>query len=146
MDEGYEEDGGATIESLAGLYRCVRELLAERDHLEADLHRERVVKRINDVALLNAVSERDRLRAVVDAVRAWGDYREPEEILDAAVGELLAERDRLRAVVDAARMVLTVIDSTLVGRMANGIEGRNEITLLRLRLDQLDGSAEATDG
>jgi hypothetical protein len=78
--------------------------------------------------------------------RDWGDYREPEEILDAAVGELLAERDRLRAVVDAARMVLTVIDSTLVGRMANGIEGRNEITLLRLRLDQLDGSAEAIDG
>lgn len=35
MDEGYEEDGGATIESLAGLYRFVRELLAERDRLRA---------------------------------------------------------------------------------------------------------------
>jgi hypothetical protein len=57
-----------------------------------------------------------------------------------------AERDRLRAVVEAARMVLTVIDSTPVGQMIDGIEGHDEITLLRLRLDQLDGSAEATDG
>jgi hypothetical protein len=84
-----------------------------------------------------AEAERDRLRT-------W--IAEAANATEATVFELLAERDRLRAVVDAVRMVLTVIDSTLVGRMANGIEGRNEITLLRLRLDQLDGSAEATDG
>jgi 2-phosphoglycerate kinase len=110
MDEGYEEDGGATIESLAGLYRCVRELLAERDHLEADLHRERVVKRINDVALLNAVSERDRLRAVVDAVRVMWD-----NIVDTA---------------DEAVMGFPMADYHAIEEA----------------LDQLDESAEATDG
>jgi hypothetical protein len=33
MAEGYDEDGGATISDLAGLYRCVREMVAERDRL-----------------------------------------------------------------------------------------------------------------
>lgn len=60
--------------------------------------------------------------------------------------ELRAERDRLRAVADAARMALGVINSTTPGQMLAGIEGHDEVTLLRLRLDQLDGSAEPADG
>lgn len=85
--------------------------------------------------------ERDRLTEAewVEWNRRAGEWR--ERALTAET-----ERDRLRAVVDAARMVLTVIDSTPVGQMMAGIEGHDEITLLRVRLDQLDVSAEATDG
>jgi hypothetical protein len=47
------------------------ELIAERNRLRADLRWEREVKRIIDRALLVAVTERDRLRAAVDAALEW---------------------------------------------------------------------------
>jgi hypothetical protein len=84
--------------------------MTERDDLQADLHREREVRRIIDQALLTAVVERDRLRAVVEAVRVmW---------------------DNIVGTADEAVMGFPVTDY-------NAIEEA---------LDQLDGSAEASDG
>jgi hypothetical protein len=115
----------------------------------------------------DAMIENDRLRAAFDRIaldpaeyrHALGHIADCDhncdqcrqlawQALDGGVDaqeratDILAERDRLRAVVEAARMVLTVIDSTPVGQMIDGIEGHDEITLLRVRLDQLDGSAD----
>lgn len=103
MGEGYEEDGGATIDDLVAMYRCVREAMseryllldrlhalaekcdrldgrrhelhdllttveAERDLLQSDLNRERVVKRVNDAAALEVVMDRNRLRAALTMI------------------------------------------------------------------------------
>jgi hypothetical protein len=94
----------------------------------------------------------DAAREAVAATRVWreqmrhdwGIYREPEEVLDAAVGELLAERDRLRAVVDAVR----VMWDNIVGTADEAVMGFPvaDYHAIEEALDQLDESAEATDG
>lgn len=69
----------------------------ERDRLQEDLRREReAVKPIIDQALHDAVTERDRLRAVVDAARRWYAAIDLEE-LEHAVGGLKAALDQLDA-------------------------------------------------
>jgi hypothetical protein len=52
----------ATVARMMGDEEAMRD---ERDRLRADLQREREVRRIIDQALLQAVTERDRLRALV---------------------------------------------------------------------------------
>lgn len=152
MGDGHEEDREATIDDVAPTYRCVRELVAERDGWKQ--------------TVTAMMGEEERLRAVLDRLReqagpivadgnpdddaytegnltAWtyvhhvlGQLGEGEEVTDG----------NLRAVVEAARVVLAVIDSTRPGRLLAGLEGRDEVTLLRERLDRLDGSEGATDG
>jgi len=66
---------------------------AERDHLGDELHRERMVKRINDQALLKAVKERDRLRAIVDGLRTGLEMVESVTDIDVAHGYARAALD-----------------------------------------------------
>lgn len=47
------------------------DLANERDQLRADLERERGVKRINDQAFNEALTERDALREIVEALRSY---------------------------------------------------------------------------
>lgn len=75
-------------------------------------------------------AERDRTSPAVAHIIALSLTR-------AEVAE--AERDRRGAVVDAARAVLAVVDSTVVGRLMAGVEGRREIDRLRDAFAALDG-------
>lgn len=124
------------IEDLEWLTPEYRDLLAHVvNDLSPHLNPERAHTAMQDV-----VAERDRLRTIAD------DATIDATALVAERADLEDEVDRLQAVVDAARMVLTVIDSTTAGRILAGVEGGDEITLLRVRLDRLDASAEANDG
>jgi hypothetical protein len=80
-DHEYETNGltWAVAAFAVGLTGMVREAEAERDRLREDLARERWVRLAGD-------TERDRLRAVCDAVGAE------------SIADIVAERDRLRAV------------------------------------------------
>jgi septal ring factor EnvC (AmiA/AmiB activator) len=108
---------------------------AERDWLQAELHRERETKRIIDQALLEAVAERDRLRTVV-----WDQTKLRASLAGArcARDEAREERDRLRAVVDGLRGYLSLQD---VGEEPSEVTG--VFADLRAILAE---SAEATDG
>lgn len=67
-----DHDGGADIDTLVGLYDCVRELRDERDRLRAVVEGDRELRvRLAGArcARDEAIAERDRLRAVVDALR-----------------------------------------------------------------------------
>lgn len=66
------EDWGHYVEPEETLAAEVDRLEGENARLRDDLHRERAVKQINDMALLNAVAERDRLRTALQAVMRGG--------------------------------------------------------------------------
>ena len=154
---GYREDGGITIEFLANMYRCVRELVDERDRLQARIDayegrleeweaidrliaesslgteaaqrvRDRVPPEVGKLIVRvigeaeradRAEDERDELRAKlhelmardVDMVDLNVQYGCPDCGVHHACGEIVAERDRLRAVVQAARAYMDSIDS-----------------------------------
>lgn len=122
MAEGYEEDGGATIDTLAGLYRCVRELL----------------------------DERDRLRAGLDAGRA--QWVKEARHAARRIGEGARERDRLRAVVRklvaAAGLAIEGTEGEWISYAYEEYAERHEFTTDEQAAYQraLDASAEATDG
>jgi hypothetical protein len=79
-------DGWRATIGAADLARHVGELVAERDDLKADLARERHARRAIDQALMltvrghaKAIAERDRLRAVVDALRGYLSIQDVHE-------------------------------------------------------------------
>jgi hypothetical protein len=95
---------------------------------------ERLLAR-KDARIAELEAERDRLRT-------W--IAEAANATEATVFELLAERDRLRAVVDAVRVmwdnIVDTADEAVMGFPMADYHAIEEA------LDQLDGSAEATDG
>jgi hypothetical protein len=109
----------------ARLVTEIHSLGAERDRLQSDLARERTQREMIDSALHDTITERDRLREAIDASR-------PSQL--ANLKTLTAERDRLRAVAVAAQMVLTVVDSTPLDQVVDGVTGNDEIALLREKL------------
>jgi hypothetical protein len=89
------------------------------------------------VVRADALDERDRLRAIVDAND--GPVAKTMEYL----GQVEAERNRLRVVVDAALAFRRVDFSERTWSLKELVNAQRA---LFAALDALDGSAEATDG
>lgn len=151
------EDWGHYVEPEETLAAEVDRLEGENERLRNDLHRERAVKQINDMALLNAVAERDRLAARLSLLsRAYTELNIVrhglKEVLDSVQRQVQdsdrqrrnvgAERDRWRAVVEQALNL---------GEDEGMQRGKTPYPDWWILLDRAldprpDESAEATDG